>query len=65
MTPRFLPGAKSDDRWFRGNGLQICRGDIIQGLQNRAGNAGKSFIYEDLSSWIEIYQTDARKPTSR
>lgn len=64
MMPRFLPGAKSDDGWCGGNGLQICRGDIIQGLQNRAGNAGKSFIYEDLSNWIEIYQTDARKPTS-
>lgn len=64
MTPRFLPGAKADDGWCRENGLQIFKGDIIQGLQSRPGNAGKSFVYEDLSSWTEIYQTGARKPTS-
>lgn len=50
MTPRFLPGAKPNDGWCGGNGLIICRGDTIQGLQNKPGNAGKSFIYEDISS---------------
>lgn len=29
---------------------EICRGDIIENLQSRAGNAGKPLIYNDLSS---------------